>query len=133
MRLSAYVVLMFCIGAVMYLLGYTPVMGPFAAKSGTSLTSLQYWVGDPVYNASSTPGGILLIVIAAAAVTLGLLAGFSSLYLIPIIIFATVAVNLFILPSSFFSIFPTPFDMLGFGLFNLLQVLAVLNFVRGGA
>lgn len=139
MRLTAYIVLMFSISAVLYFMGYRPAALWNGMDQPLSLQSILSNITSDILSGD----GLLRIGIIFAGVTFAaLLAGFSAMYIIPLALLI-VTLNYFILPTSFLydtctaatcaAIIPPEIKIPLFALLNILLVLAVLNFVRGGA
>lgn len=151
MRFATYVMLMFFLSVGFYLAGFRAEgmsalerlagqQGTYAGTSGfvspdTTLTKLTGSTAKPDATVSQ-----IIPTIGAALVVGGLLAisGFAAIYILAAVMLV-VFLNLFIFPTSY--IFTPDLMTNGFGetfslpikvFFNILLVLAVLSFVRGG-
>lgn len=145
MKFSAYIMLMFCIGLVLYLFGFrgAGLMGTGALTEGQPLT-MSSIIQDAISSIFSPNGSGLLMLVTSlvAGIITSMLAGFSAMYIVPfaMLIFA---LNYFVLPTSFMfnptclgvcaTLIPDVIKIPLFIFLNVLMVLAILDFARGGA
>ncbi|MDD3906561.1 MAG: hypothetical protein PHS46_08610 [Candidatus Omnitrophica bacterium] len=134
MRLGAYILLMFSITVVFYMMGYNSVAlnALYAAQSGDTF-DIATFLGHLAEGALAPQNaiGTVLALIAGAAATL--IAGYAAIYIIPLA-FLLMFLNLVVYPFSFV-LDPAMPDMIKVPLvvfFNLLSIMAVLSFIRGG-
>jgi hypothetical protein len=148
MRFAAWVFFTVSISLVLYMMGYTPVAGPFATGGGgvflasanntvapTQCIDIPGSAGCP--EAKGDAGGISSItyllmagLVATAVIFVLFFANFSAIYIIPLIIMG-VLVNFFIIPWSFIMGAPIEIQTAGMVIFNIMTLLAMINFVRG--
>ena len=134
MRLSNYIMLMFAITAMFYFLGYPTLLLNFLLPNqggfmdlGTLLRSL--------FDSITTPSGLAALGISvAAAAVLTFLSGFGAIYIIPIFILIAIA-NFFVFPVSFIlsSSIAIEAKVVLQVFFNIIQLLAAIDFIRGGS
>jgi len=131
MRFSNYIILLFCVSTVLYIMGFTSIGSSFVSKYGSELTLGT--VTDILIANSGTILG-LGIGLGAAAVAATWLSGFGAVYIIPAYLISVV-VTIFVLPLSF--LLDPSLDLMAktliTGFFNIMMVLSVLDFIRGGA
>ena len=130
MRFAAYMIFLFSISTVLYFMGYQPVAVDYISKG-----SQPYKITCPDTNPTCQDPTVILgamfavLVLAAALITL--ITGYSAIYVIPIFLVLAV-INFFLLPLNFLMTIEEPLIKYPvMGLFNILTVLAILNFVRG--
>ncbi len=139
MRFGAYVMLMFCISLVFYIIGYRSIalMTLYNNQAAVSNAdgSIDYlrFVGVIVTSAITPQNALGLVVVGIAAAATTLLLGFAAIYIIPIAMLLLV-MNYLLYPFSF--VFdPSMPDIVKIPLyvfFNLMTMLAVMSFARGG-
>jgi membrane-bound ClpP family serine protease len=79
--------------------------------------------------------GLMLLIIGAAGILAGLLLGFSAIYVMAIVILIGI-MNFFVFPYGIFintAILPPELGLPLLFFFNVLTVLGISDFVRGGA
>jgi hypothetical protein len=148
MRFAAWVFFTVSISLVLYMMGYTPVAGPFATgNSGEFLASGNNTVvptqcidpsdpncqpisGTNGFNILSPTGLLITGLVAASAIFVLFFANFSAIYIIPLVILGLL-VNFFIIPWSFIMGAPIEIQTAGMVIFNIMTLLAMINFVRG--
>lgn len=151
MRFSAYVLLLLAISISLYFLGYKSIvmdfLTPKTAFSGNG-TSITYTPGTQAIPISCPTGNtycsgqpndanpmwfFFLILLGAGGFT-ALLLGFSAMFVIPAFILLAIA-NLVIMPYSFItqSGMPLFISVPLMVIFNIITVLAIVDFLRGGA
>lgn len=136
MRLTAYVMLLFSITAVLYFIGYNNLtttllaQGTNPQQSNDIITSLTANITNEA-NARAVLG-VGAIVGVGIILTL-LTGGFASMYLIPMI-FMMCILNFIVFPLNFLLDATLPIELryLLVVFFNLLTVLSTLSFVRSG-
>lgn len=142
MRFSAYIVFMTCITIVLYLMGFRG-MGLTDAL-GQPLT-VDNIIPNLVSNFFSNIGGGIVQLVASliGGTIIAALSGFSAIYIVPLAMIMF-ALNYFVIPTSFIysgtcavgvqcvSLIPEPLKLPLFLLLNVLLVLSILDFSRGG-
>jgi len=147
MKFAAWLFLTVSMALILYYLGYTPIIplieggdnGKFLANANNSVVisqcsnlSMSGCEQIPVRgNGGATISFTNLAIwglIGAVGLFAAYIVGFSAIYIIPLAILG-ILVNFFIFPWSF--IINTPFEIPGMVIFNVITLLAVLNFVRG--
>lgn len=130
--ISTYMFLLFGIGLVFYLGGYQPLIW----TALTDEVGSDQGIGEAFLNSLgdifSNP--TLLAILGVAAISSFLIGGaqFSAVFIIPLFILGVFA-NIFIIPSAFFFDNSLGFIGTALGLFmNLLLMLAMVNFMKGG-
>lgn len=139
MGLTTYVFLLFGISIAFFFLGFSP---PLLSALGCDTTldtctpsqTLSNQVLSSIFNSLSNNAAALGL-IGGAAIVSGLLLGgsFVIMYVGPILIFMAVA-NLVLLPTDFLytNALPIEIRMIVLGFLNLLLVLIIVAFIRGG-
>lgn len=153
---TAYVILLFCISLALYFVGYTsPLLQYYNCQGQNSLSGTDIVQGSGhaiqncpgVANGTQSAGianafindttGLILIgfvaLIASGIISNLLGQGYSAIYIIPLLILMAV-LNLVVFPMSFItqSAMPDILKIILIVFFNLLTVLAIISFVRGG-
>jgi len=136
MRFGAYIMLLFSINLIFYAMGYHSygIAQVFSAQGSNWLTMDGIITG--LTNAILNPSPAILTVMAGITIAAiaSLLLGFSAIYIIPLVMLFAL-LNYFAFPLS---IIDAHDPMLGtFGMvivvfLNLLSLLAITSFVRGG-
>jgi hypothetical protein len=153
MRFSAYVLFMLAISLPLYYLGYSNVMNEFTTPkamnaNGTSNISfvnqsipITCPTGDPYcqqQQQNQTQPSLYLpfltLLLGGAAVLVILLSGFSAMYVVPALILVAI-LNFVILPYGFVmdQSIPTIISYPLAFILNTVTILAVVDFIRGGA
>ena len=144
MRLGAYLILMFSLSIGLYMFGEVPVVMALTSSynlqggstlmvgvsSGANVGQLQNnAVIDKIVSVLIPTVGVTGILAATAV----LFMGFGAIYIIPVLIVVAL-LNLFIFPFSFLVTGTMPdFIAMPLAIFlNLLLVLSIVSFVRGG-
>lgn len=140
MRLWTYTIIMFAISAVLYMMGYSSILGSMGssiliASSNTAtsvnpLSILTMWNNDgSVFDIIMV---FLVVLIGAGVITQSL--GFGSFYIFPAIIFFAV-MNFIVFPFSFILDpnvdMPVILKIPIIALFNIMLVMAIISFIRG--
>lgn len=134
MRLGAYILLMFSISLVFYLMGYKSValQALYDAQAGGTF-DISVFIGKLAEGALAPQNalGTVLALIAGAAATLVM--GYAAVYIIPLA-FLLIFLNTVVYPFSFVidDAMPNEVKVPLVVLFNLLSIMAVLSFTRGG-
>ena len=144
MRLSAYVMLLFSISLVFYMMGNQPIMLKMFDSQGNStlgttpVSPEEVRDGDPPLDGDGTSilGLILLALggLTVLGIITGQIGGFAAIYIIPFILLFML-MNFFVFPLDFIMAEDVP-EFIKYPIavfFNLLLILAVLSFIRGGA
>ena len=138
MGLTTYVMLMFGISIAFFFLGFAPPLFASAGCNTASTTcapadNLAYTVINNILNAIiSNPAATGLA--GVAVVTSIILGGsFVVIYIIPALILIAVA-NFVFLPTSFMfsDVLPIEIRLIVLAFLNLLLILTIVSFVRGG-
>lgn len=137
MRLSAYLILLFSVGLILYFMGYAPIINIFNAKGASPLSiscpnTDKYCQQNNATNTGVVLGASILAILGATALG-SLIIGYSAIFIIPIVLLIGL-LNFFVFPLNFMMdpSFPDIIKYPVLAFFNILTVLAVLNFVRGG-
>ena len=142
MRFSSYIIFLTCVGIVLYFMGYTPLVSIFNEK-GTGLVTLTCQLPDtaisiqsldqlqPNCDSQTVVMGAIFMLITVVAIIVGLITGFSALYIIAAVILMAV-VDFFVFPMSFLLSAPDLIRYPSLVLYNALTVLAAVSFIRGG-
>jgi hypothetical protein len=137
MRLFAYALLLFCIGLGLWFSGTQTVLSSsLLAPSNSQPTSVSATVAG-IINVMFNPAFAISLLTIALGV--GLLTGFSAVYVIPAVIFAGLA-NVVLLPSSMFMScargctggLPPEIQVPYFIFIQLLLYATIWEFIRGG-
>jgi len=141
MRLVAFVILMFSMAVVFYFMGFqSPLLSVYSAQGGQNINPASFLqlLGQSILN-NAAAAGLLGLAIAATSVAALILSGYSAIYLIPIIFLGAV-LNLLVFPIS--SVLgqcnttacstPPELSIPLIVFFNLLWLLTLLGFARGG-
>jgi hypothetical protein len=150
MRFSAYVLFLLAISIPMYMFGETNMVGYFTSNKTISLnnTNTTYSLGNSTLPMTCPSGdiycqgtqdqpsllwGFIAVLLAAAILTI-FLQGFAAVYIIPALFLVTF-INVVVLPYSFIfdPAMPDLIKMPLVALLNIITVLAVVDFIRGGA
>lgn len=131
MRLTGYILLLFSISLVLYYLGYGPIINIFTERGAQPL-SITCETGETFCTDSTVVLGAIIAVTLGASVLVTLVAGFSAIYIVPLLLLIAL-LNFVMFPFDFIMSAPEAISIPILTLFNILTVLAVLNFVRGGA
>lgn len=150
MRLSSYIFLLFSIGLIFYFMGYTsPLLYMFNTQGGRAITiscnsdqlseaefdecKNKALLNVMLSNLTSDENLRLLLGLSILGLLTTFLGGFGAVYIVPIIL-ALTFLNYVIFPISFIfdPSFPAIIGVPMITLFNLLAIMAVVNFVRGG-
>ena len=143
MKLSSYLIFMFCISFVLYLMGF---QGAGLMDMSDQPLSVSSIIPNIISNLFAAGGGgiVQLVVSLIGGTILAALSGFSAIYIVPLALLM-LTLNYFVLPVSFLysgacaagvqcvSLIPAPLKIPLFILLNALLVLSILNFTRGGA
>lgn len=154
MRFSAYVLFLVSISLPLYMVGYTNVVNEFLSPKQITSTGTEFTLGNQTLSISCSSGDpycqntpsssnisimwLLFAILLGAGVLAALLGGFSAMYIIPALIIIAI-VNLVVMPYSFLFDPSIPESVFNFlfipliAIFNIITVLAVIDFVRGGA
>lgn len=132
MRLTAYVILLFSISLVFYLLGYTNLLSYYSQHQGGTMdfVNLLKTLAQAIL---SDEGISILLGVAITGLVATLLGGFGAMYIFPILMLLTFA-NYLLFPLSFLldQSLPDIVKLPLIVLFNLLTLLTIITFVRGG-
>lgn len=134
MRLSNYIMLMFAITVMFYFLGYPTLLVNFLLPNQGGFLDLSTLLRS-LFDSITTPSGLAALGISvAAAAVLTFLSGFGAIYIIPLFILIAIA-NFFLFPISFLlsQSLPAPAELVLQVFFNVIQILAVIDFIRGGS
>lgn len=121
MKLTTYVLLMFCISTMFYLLGseslFTSIWGTGGSAESTS----------SIYNIF-----FAAIIINGAALLIGATMNFSSFFIIPMLLVFAV-LNILTIPSALLVSPETPdfIKFFTFGFFNIILLMTIYDEVRG--
>ena len=142
MRLSYYFVLIFTLQLGLYLIGYqAPLVQMFTLQGGQFSPDFLLKI---IANAVTSDSGVVTLLTIAGLALASYFLGFSAMFLIPLAILIAIS-NLFVFPTQFFlgascgafapgTTCTPPFFMLPLWVvFNLLVLLAYLEFVRGAS
>jgi hypothetical protein len=131
MRFTAYIIFVFSVSLVLYFLGYGPIVNVFNSRGG-SILNIDCPEGTPFCTDNNVIlGAIFSVVLLAVGALILLITGFSAMYIIPAVILIAV-LNFLIFPFDFIFSAPTYISVPIVAFFNIISVLAVLNFIRGG-
>lgn len=131
MRFVAYVILLFSISLVLYYMGYGPIVSIFGTRGAEPL-SISCPQDDVFCTDTTVVIGAMIFIILSAGVLVTLVSGFSSFYIVPLLLLIAV-LNFVVFPFNFIMSAPSSLAVPVMVFMNILTVLAVLNFVRGGA
>lgn len=131
MRFVAYVIMLFSFSVILYYMGYGPIITIFEEKGAAPL-SISCPAGNPFCTDTTVVIGAMIFIILSAGILVTLVSGFSSFYIVPLLLLIAV-LNFVIFPFNFIMSAPTELAVPVMVFMNILTVLAVLNFVRGGA
>lgn len=131
MRFVAYTILLFSIAVVLYYMGYGPIVDIFNQRGGSPI-SISCPSDNLFCSDTTVIFGAIIFVILSAGAFVALISGFSSMYVVPLLILMAV-LNFVIFPFNFIMSAPSELSIPVIVLMNVLTVLAVINFVRGGA
>lgn len=135
MRFSGYVLLLFSISLVFYLMGFKSVLlVTLFDNQGGDAFEPQGFLGKVAEGTLAPQNAIALLGIGVVAtLAVSLVAGYAAIYIIPMAILIMI-LNFVVYPFSFIIDPATP-DIIKFPLvvfFNILSILALLSFIRGG-
>lgn len=136
MRFVAYVMLLFCVSLMLYFMGYRPIIDLFNAKgSGILAISCPVDPSNPTAipictNQDYVMGAVFLFILGATGLV-ALMSGFAALYVIPMLLLMAV-LNFFIFPLNFIFGAPELLRIPVLAFYNIITVLAAMNFIRGG-
>jgi len=138
-RFSTYVIFMTMLSVMLYFMGSPSIITALQASNSWGAAINPTCDNDPLCsnaaNNATIVGAIVGLIGLAGAVLVGLLAGFSAIYILALVIVVAI-LNFFVFPIGIF-ITPTVIDpYIGLPiifLFNVIEVLAITDFVRGGA
>jgi hypothetical protein len=129
---------MFAISLVFYFMGFTSVLGYMADNHETQFGSLFMPLACEEGTDCDTNDNALLnliitsVSIGALGIVIALFTGYSAVYLVPILLLIAI-LNLVVFPISF--IFdPSMSEFIKIPLvmfFNVMTILAIVNFIRG--
>ena len=129
---------MFAISLVFYFLGFTSIMGYMAdnheEQFGSLFMPLACEEGTECDENDSALLNLIItaVSIGALGIVIALFTGYSAVYLVPILLLIAI-LNLIIFPISF--IFdPAMSEFIKIPLvmfFNIMSILAIINFIRG--
>jgi hypothetical protein len=133
--LSKYLFLLFGVSIAFYLVGYqSPMLEVFSGAVGTG-GSAGSLILNSIYAIFTSPA--FLLALGISLVSSFFLGGgsYSTFFVVPLVIFVAIFANMVILPSSYLFDPSLPFFLKAVigSFFNLLLVLAIVDFVRGGA
>lgn len=132
MRLTAYILLLFSISLVFYLLGYTSLLNYYTEQQGGTLDFMETL--KTLTKAMLSDEGIsILLGVAITGLVATLIGGFGAMYVFPIVMLLVFA-NYLLFPLSFLldQTLPDIIKIPLVVLFNLLTLLTIITFVRGG-
>lgn len=138
MNLGHYLLLMFSITFIFYLLGYVSPAQYATTQIGNTtggfldMNATVNHLGTAMFKPDATQAALGLGV--AAVVGVSVLTGFSSIYIIPLMIFCgLMLMNIFIFPLSFLvdATTPEPLRLFLTSIFGLLELMVFIKFVRG--
>ena len=152
MRFSAYILFLLAVCIPLYLLGFHDAVQSLTAPRTMVInqSSSNYSIGSSTVNVACANGDIycqqtqgnngpsllwaFFAVLLGAFILVSFLTGFAAMYVIPAILLVAF-INFVIIPYSFLTdvAMPWPLPVLLFGIFNTITVLAVADFIRGGA
>lgn len=135
MALSTYIIMIFGITTMLYLFGFAPLV-----FTNTILTQNSENVGNFLIqgflNVMTNKDFLILmgIMIISSIFAGSSIAGFSALFFIPILLL-TVVLNIFIFPTNIIlsSDIPFPLGHIIIVFINILLMLSIIEFVRGGS
>ena len=138
MGLTTYVFLLFGISVALYLAGFHGALFTMMNCSSTATSCTPQALGWGILGQIMTAimsNPIMSIVGAAGLLITGYLLGgnFIVLYVVPIILLETVA-NFILLPTDFIfsQSFPPEISLIILGFMNILLLLTIITFIRGG-
>lgn len=142
-RFSTYVIFMSVLTIMLYFMGLPTmysVLNDSASWGKGAVNPTCY--NDPLCsqaqnktNSSNIIGAILIIVATAGVFLSGFLLGFSAIYILAMVILVAI-LNFFVFPLGIFitpEIIDPYFGIPLMFIFNVIEVLAITDFVRGGA
>jgi hypothetical protein len=138
-RFSTYALFMTVLTIFLYFMGSPTIMDALESSNSWGNAIDETCYADPLCESKSNNNsyvGALLAVVGLAGVALaGFLLGFSAIYVLALVIVVGI-LNFFVFPIGIF-ITPEIIDpYVGYPLlflFNVIEVLAITDFVRGGA
>jgi hypothetical protein len=132
MRLIAYTILLFSVSLMLYLLGYTNLLSYYAEQQGGPMDFVG--ILKTLAKALLSDEGLsVLLGVAITGLIATILGGFGAMYIFPMLTLLVFA-NYLLFPLSFLldqdmpEIVKLPLVVF----FNLLTLLTVITFVRGG-
>jgi len=134
--LTTYVMLLFGVSIAMYCIGYQPLIVHLMQCPGTDVCAPEAGMGQSVFNSLvSFITNPAFIGITAIALFVPFLIGgsFGLMYIIPLIMVFALT-NFLLLPMDFLLSYSMPLiiKIIIMGFLELLQIMAVISFVRGG-
>lgn len=131
MRFGAYIILLLSISFPLYYFGFSNVgfteLGltplPIGCADG------DIYCNDPANRDGSNVLGIMIAVVAGASILVGLISGYSAIYIVPILILIAI-LNFFVFPLNFLYNYPE-LTVPALAVFNVLTVLASTDFIKG--
>lgn len=138
-RFSTYALFMTALTIILYFMGSPSIITALQASNSWGSAINPTCDNDPLCasksNNNSIVGAMLAGVALAGVALAGFLLGFSAIYVLALVIVIAI-LNFFVFPIGIF-ITPEVIDpYIGFPLlflFNVIEVLAITDFVRGGA
>jgi len=131
MRWGAFVLLLLSISLTLYFVGYRPIINVIEDK-GESPLSIACETEDAFCDNQEVILGAIFLTLTAAAGLTALVLGYSAIYIIPILLLMAL-LSFFIYPLDFLMGAPDIIRYPVLAVFNVLSVLAVMDFVRGRA
>lgn len=138
-RFSTYVLFMTVLTIVLYLMGLPTIMQVVGGSYSWGAPINETCDNDPLCSNTSNSSSIVGLIVGAiglAGIALaGFLLGFSAIYVLAMVIVIAI-LNFFVFPIGILitpEIVPTFIGFPLIFLFNVIEVLAITDFVRGGA
>lgn len=138
MGLTTYVMLLFGISIALFFLGYKPLMFTMLQCDTTAPTcdpNVNYGYNALNNILTSIVTNPLVLGLAGIGIVSGILLGgtFAVVYVIPILILFAIT-NFVLLPTDFLlnSVLPWEIKAIILGFLNLMLLLTIVSFVRGG-
>lgn len=128
MRMFAYALFLLCISFGLSIFGYQ-------TNFGQVMTGQPFAWGDIINSVGSNAINIgLVALIVGAAVTFGVITGFSAIYIIAMTIFIAVANYLFLpfSPTSLGLASTDPLQPWIIAIFNILLIATIIEWIKGG-
>ncbi len=99
MRFVAYVIMLFSFSVILYYMGYGPIITIFEEKGAAPL-SISCPAGNPFCTDTTVVIGAMIFIILSAGILVTLVSGFSSFYIVPLLLLIAV-LNFVIFPFNF--------------------------------